>query len=611
MTLAWIEAFNEKGVTFYNNFWEHLDSGRRIEGNAVTYSFLTNADGRENADLVSFGEELSFSQFSEDEQQFVRDFLSSLSKAINLRFIEAEEENAGTLGFGKHNTDLPGYADYPGADKQGIFLDLDLALQDRKSGFERALVQQTLKALGLQEPGNYSGIPNAPFEGDLLPKFDSGLVSILSKNESTARYGDIELTVKTPQALDYKALQEIYGRSELTIATVFNIQNFDYDEYRDPIWSVFELGFSSTGYATQGDNWVNARDLVLDDPDARVTFDFSRGLYLELDQYLQYDFVQDETQDLTAGLEQTPVPVFFIYPESVIRRYFGTDHSDQVIGDEKSQIIFGGDGDDRIKPGYGPDRVDGGAGHDVVEFLGNKENYTVTMTAGPLYVDYRFRDEGFDYVTGVERFEFSDGAMDLSDFLGTQKVNSEEFLDLAKLYSAYFNRAADATGLYFWADKLGEGMSMREIADFFFDQDETRAMYPDPSDTDAFVTQVYRNVLGRTPDEAGEQFWKAHLGSGNVTQGQFVLEILAGAQGNDIAYLDNKAALGVKFSAISGLSDVQEAADVFDAFGDQETSDLNAALNAIARHSEDAENNREFLFKLGANLIDDPFNAMA
>jgi hypothetical protein len=97
-----------------------------------------------------------------------------------------------------------------------------------------------------------------------------------------------------------------------------------------------------------------------------------------------------------------------------------------------------------------------------------------------------------------------------------------------------------------------------------------------------------------------------------ISQGALVLKVIEGARAGtsaaDVAYLGAKADLGIAYAAIKGLSDVNDARDVMQQFGDQANSDIRAALSAIASHYADAStaNSGEMIMQL-VGIIDDPF----
>lgn len=270
-------------------------------------------------------------------------------------------------------------------------------------------------------------------------------------------------------------------------------------------------------------------------------------------------------------------------------------------------------GDDTITTAAGNETIDGLAGTDTAVFSGPRSSATVSMNSdGTITVEDRAGSGGTDTLINVERAQFTDSTMDFTAFSSVTQLSAGQFTQLAEMYVAYFNRAADAEGLYFWADKLAEGMSLNQIAELFFDQDETRELYTDPSNTDAFVTAVYDNVLGRTPDAAGFDFWKDVVANGSVTRGAFVLNVIEGAKAGtsaaDVQYLSQKTDLGIYFSAIRGMSDTTDASAVFQTFGDASTSNLVGARAQIDQHYNDAlaANAGDFLFNV-VGVIDDPF----
>jgi len=126
---------------------------------------------------------------------------------------------------------------------------------------------------------------------------------------------------------------------------------------------------------------------------------------------------------------------------------------------------------------------------------------------------------------------------------------------ISLIYIGYFDRAPEPSGLNFWQIQLNEsldgigdgipGMSLEEIATDFSRQQETRDVYDffDPGSTVSsgnFVTNIYLNLFGRLPDPDGFNFWKSILDENRLPVGEFILEIIGGAQGTDITILQNK-----------------------------------------------------------------------
>lgn len=114
---------------------------------------------------------------------------------------------------------------------------------------------------------------------------------------------------------------------------------------------------------------------------------------------------------------------------------------------------------------------------------------------------------------------------------------------LQQIYIAYFGRPADPGGLAFYAKNLAASGAptdlralldsatpdtpIRALLDTFGNSAESKALYG--TDTTAFLTSVYRNVLGRTPDRDGLSFWKKNIDSGAVPPAIAAIWILTGA----------------------------------------------------------------------------------
>lgn len=83
----------------------------------------------------------------------------------------------------------------------------------------------------------------------------------------------------------------------------------------------------------------------------------------------------------------------------------------------------------------------------------------------------------------------------------------------ARLYRAAFGREAETAGLRYWVDRRDKGLSLSSMAREFTVTPEFRNAY-DALDDTAFVTAIYRNVLGRAPDAAGRDYWVGRLADG-------------------------------------------------------------------------------------------------
>lgn len=99
--------------------------------------------------------------------------------------------------------------------------------------------------------------------------------------------------------------------------------------------------------------------------------------------------------------------------------------------------------------------------------------------------------------------------------------------ELLRLYRSFFERDPDVTGAKYWLDQARRGISFDDIAWSFSVSSEFETTYG-LLDDEAFVQQVYRNVLGRVPDPAGSAYWLEQVRSGELAPHGVVRWIAAG-----------------------------------------------------------------------------------
>ena len=305
----------------------------------------------------------------------------------------------------------------------------------------------------------------------------------------------------------------------------------------------------------------------------------------------------------------------------------GSDADEYINGGADNDILLGQGGDDTLIGGSGTDIIDGGAGRDTAGFSGAQTAYTLTLSPTEILIaDRRVEGDGSDTLVNVELLDFSTnlfgGAFDLDRFGGPTGLSVEDFQSFIELYIAYFNRAPDAVGLNFWGTAFANGTTLSQMATLFVGQEETQATYPTGTAFDVFAEAVYNNVLGRTPDQAGFDFWVGLLETGAVSREAFILEVLRGAkseldhsQGEDFvaqqlidrAYLATKTDIGTYFAVTKGMSNVSNATDAMALFdGSQSSQDAAvAAIDAYHIAALDPANGAFLMPVVG--VLDDPF----
>ena len=296
-----------------------------------------------------------------------------------------------------------------------------------------------------------------------------------------------------------------------------------------------------------------------------------------------------------------------------------------LIGDDTGEAFTLGDnddfvdaagGDDTITGNDGSDVIVGGAGEDTAIVDGVVDDFGLQISAeGVEATDKTDADSGTDFLNGVEFLQFDDDDITLSDLDGAAQLSADDLQILTELYVAYFDRAPDATGLLFWGTALNNGTSLQEIAELFFEQQETHDKLPEDLTSEEFVTLAYNNFLERDPDDAGKDFWVGNLEAGTVSRPEFMLELIQGARADtgspdDVRTIEDKGDIGVSFALINGLNNVDDADAVMNAYNlDDRGAALADAQSLIADAATDAnggDGSTELTIQL-VGVIDDPF----
>jgi RTX calcium-binding nonapeptide repeat (4 copies)/Domain of unknown function (DUF4214) len=312
----------------------------------------------------------------------------------------------------------------------------------------------------------------------------------------------------------------------------------------------------------------------------------------------------------------------------------GNDTLKAFTGDD---VLQGGAGNDLLFASSGNNRLEGGAGNDIylagadanntAVFSGDSSSYTIILDQElgqprATIADRIDGRDGFDRGLWLDRLEFADRTVELTDLGTLSDLDPDDVADIANLYTAYFDRAPDAAGLYFWMGQVQGGMSLEALSAYFAASAEAQALFPFDGPSTPLVQAVYSNVLGRDVDPAGLSFWQGMLDGGQISRDAFTLEVLRGTQAEpaegespettaqrstDAAYLEAKTNLGLYFSGVKGLSDAEDARAVFDGF-DGSAASIAAGKALVDAFYADATgaDTGELLIQM-AGVLDDPF----
>ena len=94
---------------------------------------------------------------------------------------------------------------------------------------------------------------------------------------------------------------------------------------------------------------------------------------------------------------------------------------------------------------------------------------------------------------------------------------------IARLYKTAFDRAPDSEGLNDWVDKWEENWNESDIARSLISSEEFKSVYGDSATSSEFVTALYKNALGRKPDQVGFENWVEQLERNQISREDLVL----------------------------------------------------------------------------------------
>lgn len=205
--------------------------------------------------------------------------------------------------------------------------------------------------------------------------------------------------------------------------------------------------------------------------------------------------------------------------------------------------VVGTTADDVLRGDAMSNAIDGGAGYDMVVATGGYGSARVIANDGLALGD----DGGLDSLKSIEAVSFDDGLLIFD-------TDALEVGFLFRLYDAALDRDPDGAGFAFWLTVLSGGISREDVVRGFLTSTEFLST-TDTLDNADFLTLMYDQTLGRTPDADGEAFWLDVLDSGFERAGVFLgfsesaehiaataetLEtgvFLAGLTGDDISWI--------------------------------------------------------------------------
>lgn len=219
----------------------------------------------------------------------------------------------------------------------------------------------------------------------------------------------------------------------------------------------------------------------------------------------------DSVIDLRAGMVGSLAnTAFTVADDTVISRVYAGDGNDTLSGDEHNNILFGGRGNNFL---------DGGDGVDTAGYIFSRASYSITYAGGGLTVTDIQRGTA-DILRNMEFTSFAEGALSL-------RAASDQAISVGGLYQGLLGRGMDSEGLRYWTDlALDHAVSLSNIAQGFITSEEFRSSTLAGATDHQFVEALYNQLLDRSGEEVGVDFWLSRLTAG-AQRGDIALEFLA------------------------------------------------------------------------------------
>ncbi|MFZ6845762.1 DUF4214 domain-containing protein [Undibacterium sp. RuTC16W] len=463
-----------------------IDSGLLGAGKTFLFCFPTTAPAYFTADDAK-----GFQAFNAAQIAFAKQAFAYISSVIDVKFVETSDPTgANTIVMtDNQQTGSAGYAYYPWDDATAsdVFLNyggISVANLTPADGKYAALtmIHELGHALGLKHTFITADATGNTGEGPALPTAeDSTLWSVMSYNDYTASYH------LKYSPFDLAALQYLYGPSTAVQTD-----------------TTFVLKSTATNMIWDG----GGNDTI--DGSAQTQ---AITLYLE-PGYWGYIGQKSDLMS-TAG----QITVNF---GTVIENAIGGSGNDVITGNAVNNTLSGGAGNDWLEGLGGNDTINGGAGVDTAAYVHAKSNYTVSVSGNAISVSDKLGTDGNDSLLNIERLQFTDVsvAYDISGIAG----------ECYRLYQAAFDRTPDLTGLGYWIAQMDNGYALKSVAGNFVSSSEFQTLNGVNASDSVFITNIYKNVLHRTPDAGGLQFWLDSLGAGGQSRATVLVNFSESAE---------------------------------------------------------------------------------
>jgi len=141
---------------------------------------------------------------------------------------------------------------------------------------------------------------------------------------------------------------------------------------------------------------------------------------------------------------------------------------------------------------------------------------------------------------GFPRASLIEAFMDSGEFLFKGKF-------IAQTYLGILTRDADVGGFEAWLGALLAGVSREQIVQGFLGSGEFQSSFGSNLTNGQFVERMYNNILLRSSDPGGFNFWVGVLNSGQLTRAQLALIFLDSGEFQSLSVSQNRVDISLLY----------------------------------------------------------------